>query len=58
MDHPQQSVASLAPRSPYAVESLRDIIDDDVALGCECADPALQIACWGEKAAELAQASD
>ncbi|MDB5945633.1 MAG: hypothetical protein JWQ33_659 [Ramlibacter sp.] len=28
---------------------------DDVALGCECADPALQIACWGKEADEPAQ---
>jgi hypothetical protein len=58
MDHPQQSLASLSPCSPSAVESLRDLIDDDVALGCECADPALQIDCWGEEAAKRAQASD
>jgi hypothetical protein len=58
MDHPQQSLASLAPRLPCAGERLRDLIDDDVALGCECADPALQIDCWGEEAAKLAQASD
>jgi hypothetical protein len=25
---------------------------DDVAFGCECADPALQIACWGQEAGE------
>lgn len=24
-------------------------IDDDVALGCECADPALQIERWGQQ---------
>jgi hypothetical protein len=58
MDSPQQSLASLAPRSPYAVESLRGFIDDDVALGCECADPALQIDCWGEEAAPLAPTRD
>ena len=23
---------------------------DDVAFGCECADPALQIASWGQEA--------
>ena len=28
-------------------------IDDDVALGCECADPALQIERWGQEAAQL-----
>ena len=25
--------------------------DEDVALGCECADPALQIDCWGQEEA-------
>ena len=24
-------------------------VDDDVALGCECADPALQIERWGQE---------
>lgn len=27
---------------------------DDVAMGCECADPSLQIACWGQEAAQTA----
>jgi hypothetical protein len=31
---------------------------DDVALGCECADPALQIACWGQEASEGAQGAN
>lgn len=26
---------------------------DDMALGCECADPALQIACWSHEAQPL-----
>jgi len=58
MDSPQQSLASLAPRSPYAGEAIRDLIDEDVALGCECADPALQIDCWGEEAGKLARERD
>ena len=58
MDSPQQSLASLAPSSPYAGQSLREFIDEDVALGCECADPALQIDCWGEEAANLAPEHD
>lgn len=29
---------------------------DDVAFGCECADPSLQIDCWGQEAAEPMQA--
>jgi len=24
-------------------------VDDDIALGCECADPTLQIECWGQE---------
>lgn len=28
---------------------------DDVALGCECADPSLQIDCWGRETGESAQ---
>ncbi|MDB5944280.1 MAG: hypothetical protein JWQ13_3846 [Ramlibacter sp.] len=31
---------------------------DDVALGCECADPALQIACWGQEASDGAPAAN
>lgn len=31
-------------------------IDDDVALGCECADPSLQIECWGKETAPSAPA--
>ena len=30
---------------------------DDVALGCECADPSLQIAMWGQEASEPLQAA-
>ena len=26
----------------------RTPVDDDLALGCECADPALQIERWGQ----------
>jgi hypothetical protein len=29
---------------------------DDVAFGCECADPSLQIASWGQDSAEPMQA--
>lgn len=30
---------------------------DDIALGCECADPALQIATWSQEAGEAMQAA-
>lgn len=58
MNRPQQSLASLAPSSPYGAESIRYSYDDDVALGCECADPALQIDCWGEEHDPLAPERD
>jgi hypothetical protein len=58
MDSQQQSLASLAPRSPYIAERIRGVIDEDVALGCECADPALQIDCWGEEAVKRADGRD
>jgi hypothetical protein len=58
MDSPQQSLASLAPRSPYAAGGIPMSWDEDVALGCECADPALQIDCWGEEAGKLAPQRD
>ncbi len=28
-------------------------VDEDIALGCECADPALQIERWGQEAAPI-----
>ena len=30
---------------------------EDVAFGCECADPALQIAMWGQEAGAAIQAA-
>jgi len=30
-------------------------VDDDLALGCECADPALQIERWGQETLPLPQ---
>ena len=36
------------PMLPQASSSLLD--DADYAFGCECADPALQIAQWGQEA--------
>lgn len=46
------SAQSMAPaQSGWASES------DDYALGCECADPALQIASWGQDACEAVLAA-
>ncbi len=30
-------------------DAARWVIDDDIALGCECANPALQIERWGDE---------
>lgn len=30
---------------------------DDVAFGCECADPSLQIASWGQEAGDVPAAA-
>jgi hypothetical protein len=58
MNSPQQSLASLAQRALYGAHNIPDAIDEDVALGCESADPALQIDCWGEEAGKLAAEGD
>ena len=53
MFHSQLQPAPAHPTAPAAAAdaSARWSIDDDVALGCECANPALQIERWGEEAA-------
>lgn len=59
MNSPQQS---LAPPSPNGVETGHDLrrwsIDDEIPLGCECANPALQIERWGQEAPLGVQESD
>ncbi len=45
------TAASVAPAPSWASEF------DDLAFGCECADPALQIASWGQEAAEAQAAA-
>jgi hypothetical protein len=42
-----------APATPAALPMLAHASacdEADYALGCECADPALQIPCWGQEA--------
>jgi hypothetical protein len=53
MNSPQQSLASFSTGSSYGLEHLGASVAEDVPLGCECADPALQIDCWGEEAGAL-----
>jgi hypothetical protein len=53
MNSPQQSLASFSTGSSQGLEHLRSSLDEDVALGCECADPALQIDRWGAEAGAL-----
>lgn len=40
---PMRSAGEVPPASPMATE-------EDVAIGCECANPALQIELWGREA--------
>jgi hypothetical protein len=48
--YPSSPVTLAAPAHAEANAAGRSSLMDDVALGCECADPALQIACWGQEA--------
>ena len=52
----QPSQASAAAQSMLPAQSAWSGMDD-VALGCECADPSLQIAMWGQEASEPVQAA-
>ncbi|WP_186511000.1 hypothetical protein [Caenimonas sedimenti] len=45
MQQPQPGSASL---SLAALDAASRCLDDDYALGCECADPRLQIERWAE----------
>ena len=49
----QPSVPAMPAALPALVEMSAPPEDFDYALGCECADPALQIAVWGEEARSL-----
>jgi hypothetical protein len=41
-----------SPAVPSGLEAAASSFDDlDYALGCECADPSLQIERWGQEAA-------
>ena len=44
----QQSSQAAAARSGMSMSAAEPSALDDVALGCECADPTLQIAMWGQ----------
>lgn len=48
--------ANLPNASPAAAAQSWAAELDDMALGCECADPSLQIAAWGQEAAPAGQA--
>lgn len=40
-----------AGMNPAVLDAATRFLDDDYALGCECADPALQIERWSESLA-------
>lgn len=60
MAEPSKQLLSAAVEEPAAhvvATTARWLgLPDDLALGCECADPSLQIECWQEQA-ELAGSS-
>lgn len=49
---PQSSQAAAA-QSGMSMSAAEPSAMDDVALGCECADPTLQIAMWGQDAEQV-----
>jgi hypothetical protein len=53
----EQSPVSAAPKLPPGVQLPVQWTDDDLALGCECANPALQIERWGQEEAAPARKS-
>ena len=49
---PSNAQAAHAAPPPGAADMLAGWqFDDDLAIGCECADPSLQIESWGREAA-------
>ncbi|HSV34324.1 MAG TPA: hypothetical protein VLI46_02145 [Ramlibacter sp.] len=51
MPNPQTPLSpAVMPRSEVASEpAMPWPLDDDMAFGCECADPALQIEAWSQQ---------
>jgi hypothetical protein len=45
-----QSPAASKPMMGNIVDASNCPFDDDLAIGCECANPALQIERWGQEA--------
>ena len=43
------------PAAALVSAAANRLMDDDIALGCECADPALQIERWGQEALQFDQ---
>ncbi|MBC7602525.1 MAG: hypothetical protein H7255_07695 [Ramlibacter sp.] len=48
MNASQPITASAAAQIPVFVPVLDTAFDDDYAIGCECANPALQIERWAQ----------
>ena len=44
-----------APTHVLASTSMACYAADDIAIGCECADPALQIDCWGQEGLQVVE---
>jgi len=52
----QEPLPSMRPQ-PAALATAAHWSDDDLALGCECADPSLQIERWGQENAAAASSA-
>lgn len=48
MPEMQPSTPSTAASMPAVIDAAQAFDDADYALGCECADPSLQIERWGQ----------
>jgi hypothetical protein len=57
MNSPQQSLAPTGSSFEAGNDAGRWSIDDEIPLGCECANPALQIERWGQEVPSSLQES-
>jgi hypothetical protein len=58
MPQPHPAAPSTVPMSPASLETARAFADEtEIFLGCECADPTLQIERWRQEAAGAGEPS-
>jgi hypothetical protein len=51
MENSQQTQMTVPPGQQPLGAALPSLTDEDFALGCECANPVLQIDCWMQESA-------